>query len=356
MPHSENVHSSVDVAIMKSTAITASPLSYSKTCDTLRPRRGQTAARRTDLGGKSFAHFLEPSSAPNGFEAEHVAEGRPASIKYRFRHSGFGESGGVYVAYCDVIELSCNSMRQLMQEVATTVGYLCMNIYDQRFFLGSLRHGQLASEPTKISRVFDLLSSGKSCKFFQAKIDAYSFNWSSPIGIGNFNADGQKPIAASISGEAGSVLNLSFWQRPTVEHPEGVARESECQPFALEVSPLEWNPARGMIPAISQERTLFLVTRLGVLLANSIDRSRVHSKLFAAARRKTVQIKAGRPFLGVLQRESLRIIAEIPNDIYRFCLSIQQAIQGFYAVTVDQNHVTHLTYCSEQAEAVRMKA
>ena len=34
--------------------ITASPLSYSKVCDTFRPRIGQRAAIRTDLGGKAF--------------------------------------------------------------------------------------------------------------------------------------------------------------------------------------------------------------------------------------------------------------------------------------------------------------
>lgn len=38
MPERENVLCGVDVAIMSDTALTTSPFSYSKACDTFRPR------------------------------------------------------------------------------------------------------------------------------------------------------------------------------------------------------------------------------------------------------------------------------------------------------------------------------
>jgi hypothetical protein len=55
---------------MYNTAITASPFSYSKVCDTSRPRIGQCAAVRTDLGGKIFVNFLKPRAMLNSLVRE----------------------------------------------------------------------------------------------------------------------------------------------------------------------------------------------------------------------------------------------------------------------------------------------
>jgi len=60
MPHSENVFRSVHITIMHCTAIRTLPFSYSKACDTFRPRVRQAAATRTCLGGESFVYFLIP--------------------------------------------------------------------------------------------------------------------------------------------------------------------------------------------------------------------------------------------------------------------------------------------------------
>src|SRR5689334_24079197 len=104
---------------MNSTAITANPFSYSQTCDTSRPRVRQGAATRTGLGGKCFVHFFKPRAMLNSLVRQFITEGRPASIKYGLRHAGFGESCRVHVTHGDVIELTNDAVRELVNEVAT---------------------------------------------------------------------------------------------------------------------------------------------------------------------------------------------------------------------------------------------
>jgi len=51
MPERENVLCGVNVAVVRDTTRTTGPFSYSKPCDTSRPRIGQCATIRTGFGG-----------------------------------------------------------------------------------------------------------------------------------------------------------------------------------------------------------------------------------------------------------------------------------------------------------------
>lgn len=60
MPDRENVLGRINItAVVRGTTRTASPVSYSQTCDTSRPRFGQAATIRTGLGGVRFVNFLK---------------------------------------------------------------------------------------------------------------------------------------------------------------------------------------------------------------------------------------------------------------------------------------------------------
>src|ERR1700676_3882213 len=115
----EDIASGVDITIMQDTTLRAYPASYSEVCDTFRPRLA--CARRTDSGRERFIHFLIPSPVRGRFIAEHVSEGRPASIENRLRQAGLGESGGVHIADRDVIELSNDAGREFMVKVTSGI-------------------------------------------------------------------------------------------------------------------------------------------------------------------------------------------------------------------------------------------
>src|ERR1700689_4093052 len=122
----EDITSRVDVPIMRNTTLSTYPASYSELCDTFRPRLGM--ARRTDSGRERFVHFLVPSPVRNRFVTEHASEGRPACIEHGFRQAGLGESGGVHIADCNMIELSHDESRALMVKVTASIGDTGVNV------------------------------------------------------------------------------------------------------------------------------------------------------------------------------------------------------------------------------------
>ncbi len=80
---------------MRDATITASPFSYSKTCDTSRPRgAGFRTARRTGLGRTFLIDFFEQCSVRNRFVRELVSQRRPGCVVDAVRHPGFGECRG----------------------------------------------------------------------------------------------------------------------------------------------------------------------------------------------------------------------------------------------------------------------
>ncbi|MEW3774003.1 hypothetical protein QOZ48_30085 [Pseudomonas aeruginosa] len=218
---------------MQNTTTATCPFSYSKPCDTFRPRIRQSAAIRTGLGGKAFVYFLEPRAMLNSLVREHVTEGRPACVKYRFGHAGLGKSGRTNITDSYVIELAHDATRKLLQEITTRISYASMDICYLPTLASPLSLCQRLLKISKVSRILNLFSGGKTGKLFQPKIDAdSSFNvpsWS----VRQFDNDIQKPVPSPITREICTVFDLSFRKRSRVENSKRVSREPEGAPFSL---------------------------------------------------------------------------------------------------------------------------
>ena len=331
---------------MDSTAITAPPFSYSNTCDTFRPRIGQAAATRTGLGGKRFIHFFIPCAIRNRLVRKHLFEGMPASVKDAFCHAGFGKFRGRHIADHDVIKVTHDLRGSLVQKIGSAVGNLRVNIGDLLFLSGPLGDGKPIFKVSVMARVLDLLPSGQRGKIGQAKINAYAAHRISDFSISHFDNDIQKPVAAPILRKACSVLDLAFWQVSGMEHAERISGKPESIAVALQITAFKRNPSERTLAAITKIWPVELLARLGVLLADGIDRAGVDAKFLAAARSQDIQIKPSRPALAPLERVFLRVVAEIPDEVNRPRLLVQQAVQGLHAVAVNLNHFWRFRYAS----------
>lgn len=71
MPEREYVLGSVHVAVVTYTTVTTSPFSYSKSCDTSRPRLRKSSTRRTGLGSVPLINNLKDYACVSAFVGQH---------------------------------------------------------------------------------------------------------------------------------------------------------------------------------------------------------------------------------------------------------------------------------------------
>ena len=330
---------------MHNTTATTHPPPYSKVCDTSRPRIGQGAATRTDLGTERLIHFLEPRAMLNSLVREHRSEGRPAYVSDAFRHAGFGEFRGRHIADRDVIEFVDKPVRQLVQKVPARVHDTRMDVHSLSLLACPLRLPELFLKTPEVARVVDGFPVGQSGEAFQAQVDADASTHRALLWLLDFDADVQKPVAARVSGKIGSVLDLgAYWQVATLEHLEFSTVEVEALLRLLDVAALQRHPAQRLLAPVAKEGALLLATRLGVLLAHRIDRPSVQAEFLAATRCELVQIKPGMPATAKTQGILLPVIAEVPDEIDCPALLVQQAIQRLHPVSVDKNHFCRFRY------------
>lgn len=320
---------------MDSTAITAFPLSYSQTRDTFRPRLWQCATSRAGLGGKRFIHFFVPCAIRNRLVRKHRFEGMPGCVVNAFRHPGLGEFPAADIAHSDVVESPHDVRAGFVQEVPPSVGNLGVNLRCQPFLSGPLRLRQFFFKLPETPGTLDLLASGQRSQIGKPQVDAYATHRLPPLDSRNLDHNVQEPIASPVLAEAGSILDLAFRQGSGIEHAERVASETESIAMAFQIPALERNPAKRTLAPVAKEWAIELLARLRVLLAHSIDRAGVDAKFLAATGRQDVQIKPCRPLLAPLERMLLRVITEVPDEIYRSRLLVQQTIQRLHAVAVN---------------------
>lgn len=79
----------------------------------------------------------------NSLVRQLISEGRPTSIEYGFRHVGFGESGGIDVAYRNIVKLSHDAIRKFVVKVISAIGGFDLYRLDTPLLVSPLRHGQL---------------------------------------------------------------------------------------------------------------------------------------------------------------------------------------------------------------------
>jgi hypothetical protein len=214
----EDIASRVDITIMRDATLRTYPASYSEVCDTF--RRRLACARRTDSGRERFIHFLVPSPVRGRFVAEHVAEGRPACIEDGLRQARLGESGSVYIADRNVIELSNDAGRELMVKVTACIGNARVEVGHLTPFAGPLRGCEFVRQLPEKPRVLDLLPVGQGSEVFKAQVDANTAPYRPRVGLSDLHDNIQEPTPACVAGEVRSVLDLAFRQQGTRQDPK----------------------------------------------------------------------------------------------------------------------------------------
>lgn len=339
----QDILSGIYITIMHSTAIIASPIPYSKVCDTFRPRRGQAAARRTDLGGKTFVHFLKPCAMLNSLVRELSTEGRPTYIKNGFRHSGLGEFDGADIPHRDIVELPDDAGREFVVKVAPRISNTSVDVRGLMFLARALRDSEFVSQFPQVPRVLDLLAVGQHGKVLQSEVDANSIVDGSCSNVGNVDCDIQKPVTTSVTREVSAILDLRAARDvAALEHLELAPVEVKAVGSFLNTTALEWHPTERFLATVAQVGAVMLAPRLGILLAHGVDRIRVQSQLLAAASCQFVQVEAGLPASAEAQRIFLPIITEIPDKVAGPALLVQQAVQRLHPVSVYQDHFCFL--------------
>lgn len=337
-----DIYGSINVSIMQSAAITH-PSSLFQTRLAFRP--SYASAYVAGLGCESFRDFFDLCAVGNPFVAEHVSEVGPACVKNGFRHAGFGESGGIHVAYRDVVKPLHEVGGKFVEEVGSLVGDLGVDRFDAPLLVRPLRRSKITfSLPVDALRV-DNLSVAEGSETLQPKVNANRRFNCSRRGFNNIDREVDVPVPLAVLGER-SISDLPFRKVAGEECAEGVSCKSEGIPFALDVSTLEWHPSERLLTAPAKERLLVLRPTLGVLLADCIDRSGVNAKFLATAGGEPVQVESGRPPLAPLQRLLLHVVAVVPDIVARLRLLVEQAVQRLYAVSVDLNHFCLFSHAS----------
>jgi len=327
---------------MYRTAFTARPLSYSKACDTSRPRIWQRAAIRADLGGETFVDFDVPCAMPNGLVRQHFPEGRPASIKHGLRQAGLGESTSVDIANSNVIEGFHDLHRPLMQEIHSAASRACLDGSDASSLMRTLRHRHRRLGLSVKTWGRNPPAIRQRGKILQAKVDTSAMIHRMQWWGRDLDHNIQEPVATAIAGKAGSVLNLALRQRARVKHAEGISRKAKRVTFPMQVASFQWNPAQRFATSITQERAPVLRTRFGKLLAGSIDAARMQPQFPAAARRQLVQIKSREPWAIETQGVFLPVVAVIPDEVHRTGPLVKLPVQRLHTITAYDNHTVIL--------------
>ena len=177
MPEREDVPCRVDVAVMRGSTRTTGPFSYSKSCDTLRPRPWQSAASRTGLGGVGFIDFFKPCACVSALVLQHGSELAPPGIQHGFRHAGFGQSRGIHIANEDCRRPIDQVAAEFVKVVVSPVFDLGVNGLDPAVVSGALSDGQrrLQSPVELFGRHLDAVTGGQ--EFLQSQINANTGNF-----------------------------------------------------------------------------------------------------------------------------------------------------------------------------------
>jgi len=343
----QNVAGGVDVPVVLGTTVAATPRPYSKVCDTFRPRSGQSAALRTDLGRKRLIDFLIPRAMPKGLVRQHRSEVGPACIENGLRHAGLGESCRVDVSHGDVVELSNDAGRELVQLVMPGVADLGVDRLGLSGLPRPLGIAKARFQRPVVPFITNLFAGRERRQAGQSQVYANAGLHVAAGRLLDFDHDVEKPISSRVLRKTASVSDLSFRQRARTEDAERLSRKPERLARSLQPLTSNRNPAERFPTSVAQKRTIVLSPGLGVLKAHGADSSSIESEHRSGASGQVGKRKSRRPFLTPVARVLLSVVAVIPDVIDRSGLGVKQPIQRLHAITIDQNHNGNYTPASE---------
>ena len=331
----KDITSRINVTVVTSTAIGAIPLPYSKTCDTSRPLRRQTAARRTGLGGESFIYFQKGRSVRNRFIAELISKSRPSYVTNRFCHHRFLQAGSVHVSNSNKIETPNNICGSFVMKILSAIRNLYMNRISQTLFLSPLSLPKFFFKVSEMVRIDDLFTIGQNGEVFKTKINSNTrFNFFL-IPIWQFQNEIQIPIPLSIFGETRSVANVSQWREwARKEKPKFIPIEMKCISHNVNSLAAKGYPSEILFTTKAKKWTTALKSGFNELLANGFHRIGRYFKFFTNARCQLNQIKSCQPFSANVQTEFLRFVAIVPNEVDGAGLFSQGSSKVFNSVAV----------------------
>ena len=259
---------------MPNTALTTTPVSYSKVCDTFRAT--DCTAARTHPGCESLINFEVFGPVPDGFVAELMSKLRPAGIEHGLRQPTTGEGCRADIPDDNSSILVHHSRGALVQIVPAAVSDLGMESSDALTISSTLRSGQGLGVARQLPRILDFLSRRERCECLEPQVDA---EFACSTGVINRNVDLQihVPAPSSILAEAPSVnlaSNRTAEPKPiaALEKHDGIAVQADG------TSGLEGHPAQGL-PASPARASTCLVTRLRKLLASRLHGVGMQSEL-----------------------------------------------------------------------------
>jgi len=336
----QNIFCSIHVTIMLTATSRTNPVSYSKACDTFRPRVGQCAAIRADLGGKTFIHFFKPCAMLNSLVRQLIPEGRPTCIEYRLCHVGFSQSGGIDVAYRNIVKLLNDAMREFVVKIISSIRRSRLYRLDATFLSRSLCNRKRLFCAAIDALRFDLFTRGQNSEVFQTEINPDTTD-GLPRSDGNcrhVNDDIEKPVASSVLREVRAVLNLAFRQGAAIEDTKRMTSKTKRVALPFQFTTFQWHPTQMFLATVAQVGSFLLGSRFSVLLTNRVHGAGVQTQVLATALCQFIQVKAGVPAPSKTQSVFLPIVAIIPDEVTCSGLPVKQSCQGLDAVTIDKNH------------------
>jgi hypothetical protein len=174
---------------MQASTFTASPLPYSKACDTFGPRIWTGATIQAALGSKTLVHFLQPRAMLNSLVRQLISKGRPTCIPNRLGQVGLGKSSSRPITHRNQIKFMHDAGAEFVQKITVPVCRLRLDGFDAPLLVGPLRYCQSILGVPVQARDRDLFAIRQNSKVFEAQINTNAaLNWALCT-IGNVDAD-----------------------------------------------------------------------------------------------------------------------------------------------------------------------
>jgi hypothetical protein len=326
LSRTENIARGVHVAVMMSPAIAARPLSYSKACDTFRPRLRDAPASRADLGRHCLVDFkVGAAPAPMRFVCKHLLEAVPAGVMNRFRHAGTREFLGTYVADDDQPEsLIDQCAAGLVQEVLTAIRSLRMD------GPGALRLARpLGSGESRLGLAvelgrFDHVSSRERGERLEAKVyPDRNAVVGRAVGFWNVHADVDVPATPGVGSEGAGADDAHGQPVSQVHRLKAVAHVLERGAVEAHV-PLttERHPAERATPTEADAPVLY--SGLYEFGADRVEAARQETKVLAGPGTQLPEVVSAWQSARLLPGSPLDFVGVVPNEVDRSGLAVKE--------------------------------